>query len=266
MISFIIHIRKDTEERVKNLHTVLAYYKQISPDSEFVFVEDDNIQNFSFLKHIPNVKYIFMYNDTVYNKSKGYNIGLKNATYNNICFLDIDGVISKLNLLKAIDVITTTSKCLCLGYNGTCMYFNYVVKNQIPTTPNNLYDFLDSYVDKSQIRSFYMGVNYSIPNLKAMGGCLFGTKSTFEYIGGFNPNMNGWGFEDTEIIDRAKILKVQINAINTTQPYFFHLPHDEDMKRRKEDHIDFDKNHNENKKICSMNESQLKQYISTWLK
>ena len=165
MLTFIIHLRKDTEERVKNLHTVLKYYKQILPDAEFVFVEDDKIQNFSFLKNISNVKYVFMYNDDVYNKSKSYNLGFKYAKNNNICFLDIDGIVSKLNIDKAIEVISTNPNCICLGYNGTCMYFNYNVKNLIPKDNYNLYNYLETFINKKAVIPFYIDSNYSIPNL-----------------------------------------------------------------------------------------------------
>jgi predicted glycosyltransferase involved in capsule biosynthesis len=241
------------------------YYRRISPSgTEFVFVEDDAEQHFKMLQEEKDVKYVFVYNDAIYNKSKSYNIGLSHATHDNICFLDVDGVISCSNLLKAIETISCVPECICIGYNGTCMYFTYTVKDQIPVNVDNLYEFLDSFVDKQTIYPFYIGENYSIPNLKAMGGCLFGTKQTFKRLGGFNPYIKGWGFEDTEIIDRAKKLNIKIFAINTESPYFFHLPHDKERFSKKEDHSFFQQNHNENKKINNMSKGQIEEYINTW--
>ena len=51
MLTYIIHIRKDTEERVKNLLMTFDYYRRISPSgTEFVFVEDDAEQHFKMLQ------------------------------------------------------------------------------------------------------------------------------------------------------------------------------------------------------------------------
>lgn len=261
MISFIVHLRKDSEERIKNTDIIIPYFCSLVPGCEFILVEDDIESNLSFLQK-DNIKYFHFKNNDVYNKCKSYNYGLTKATKDIVCFLDIDCLISKDNLLLAIKQ-ATENKGIFIGYNRTCMYFNYNVKNQIKTH-ENLYEFLDSFVDKNNIFTLFKNDKYTITNTKAVGGCLIGRKKTFEEINGFNPNFKGWGYEDDEIISRARILEIPIYAINSSKPFLFHLPHDTDLHRDKSNHTFYSHNHTEVSKVEAMDKQQLTEYIKTW--
>lgn len=262
MISFIIHLRKDSEERVKNINIILPYFRSIAPDCEFVIVEDDDLQYFNYLSKDNDIIYHHYKNSDMYNKCKGYNIGLSLCTKEIVCFLDIDCLISKENLLKSLETLQQADG-ICIGYNGTCIYLDYPVKQQV-TTHENLYDFLDNFIDKKNIYTMYKCSNYTITNTKAVGGCLIGSKKIFKQINGFNPNFIGWGYEDNEIISRARILKVPLFYINTSKPFLFHMPHEIDQWRNKSQHPFYEHNHREVAKVESMNFSQLTQYIQTW--
>lgn len=262
MISFIIHLRKDSEERLKNISITLPYYRSIAPDCEFVIVEDDEMQNFKYLSKESDVIYHHFKNSGIYNKCAGYNRGLSLCTKDNVCFLDIDCIISSENLHKSLHTVKNENG-ICIGYNGTCIYFDYPVKRKIETH-ENLYDFLDTFIDKNKLYIMYKCSNYTITNTRAVGGCLIGAKKVFEKINGFNPNFIGWGYEDNEIISRSRILKVPIFYINTNKPYLFHLPHEIDQWKNKSNHPFYEHNHKEIAKIESMNFSQLTQYIRTW--
>lgn len=261
MISFIVHLRKDTEERIKNINLVLPYIKSIAPDCEVIVVEDDSVQNFKYLEN-EYISYYHIENSGIYNKCKGYNYGLKKSTKDIVCFLDIDCVISKENLDTAVKT-ALSSNGICIGYNGTCVYFEYSVKNKI-TSSVNLYDFLDNYVDKSRLSLLYKTKDYTITNTKAVGGCLVGRRDVFDSINGFNPNFLGWGYEDNEIISRARILKVPLFYINTSKPFLYHLPHEENQLKDKSRHNFYDHNHREVTKVEAMTTDELKEYIKTW--
>jgi predicted glycosyltransferase involved in capsule biosynthesis len=261
MISFIVHLRKDSEERVKNTNIVIPYFHSLISDCEFILVEDDTESNLNFLQQ-DSVKYYHLTNTGTYNKCRSYNYGLTKATKDIVCFLDIDCIISEENLLLSIKQATNNTG-IFIGYNRTCMYFNYNVKNQIKTY-KNLYEFLDSFVDKNNIYTLFKNNNYTITNTKAVGGCLMGKKKTFESMNGFNPNFKGWGYEDDEIISRARILEIPVYAINSAKPFLFHLPHDTDLHRDKSDHTFYKHNHAEVSKVEAMNKQQLTDYIKTW--
>jgi predicted glycosyltransferase involved in capsule biosynthesis len=263
-ITFIIHLRKDTEERAKNVDIVITYYKSILPTCKFIVVEDDKIQNFEYLKDDESIQYIHFYNEGQHNKCKGYNIGLRSCTADIVCFLDIDCIISKQNIEKTINTLEDTGG-ICIGYNGTAIYFNYTVKSKITNVTESLYDFLESFIDTTNIQTGYTNEHYHVANTKAVGGVLFGKRQTFIDIGGFNPNFKGWGYEDNEIIIRANKLGVTPFYINTDKPYLLHLPHiSEKLKNKENIHDSFKLNEQEFLFIKNLPMNELREYIKLW--
>jgi len=263
-ITFIIHLRKDTEERAKNVDIVIEYYKNILPTCKFIVIEDDKIQNFKYLKVDTRIQYIHFYNEGQHNKCKGYNIGLNSCETTIMCFLDIDCIVSKQNIEKAINTLENTDG-LCIGYNGTAIYFNYTVKDRITDATESLYDFLETFVDTVNIRTGYANEFYHVANTRAVGGMLLGYNHIFKNIGGFNPNFKGWGYEDNEIIVRARKLKIPIYSINTPKPFLFHLPHISDENKNKEDtHASYRLNEQEYLKITRFSLEQTLEYIKSW--
>lgn len=259
MITFLYHIRIDTKERAKNLALNSNYYKKMFPDSEFIVVEDNSKPTIT-----PNKDYkvLFFKNEGPHQKCTGYNIGANAATNNILCFVDADTLVSKENMNESLLQLEKISNSIIIGYNGTAIYFNYNVKNQLNET-NLTYDFLNSFVEQDKIYTWYRNNDYLITNTKAVGGCLLMTKKTFKDINGFNPNFKGWGYEDNEIISRARILGYPIYAINTDKPYLFHLPHEE-VERDKSKHGYYSFNEQLIRKIEAMDKSQLQEYIKTW--
>jgi len=265
-ISFIVHFRKDTEHRIKNLHIVYNYYKQIYPNSEFIFVEDDSEEKIKDLVKKED-KYIFFKNDKAYNKCIGYNIGLKRATNEIICFLDIDCLVSIDSLIKSVSLASKGT--LCIGYNGTAVYAQHELKNKITDQKGTvLFKFIADFIDKEKVYTGYSNNLYTIGNTEAVGGCLIGKKEVFEHMNGFNPNFIGWGYEDSEIISRALILEIPLSKIDNTNCNWFllHLPHDEGAvaARDKNNHAFYKHNETEVRKVEAMNKHQLQEYIKSW--
>lgn len=262
-VTFIIHLRKDNEERQKNADIVIPYYRQIAPGCKFVIVEDDVNKNFEYLAKDNDVTYTLMYNEGQHNKCRGYNTGLHASESNVICFLDIDCIVSEENIKKSIDNVDK-NKGFTIGYNGVCVYYDYPAKVQIKTI-DGLYDFLASFIDTSKLITEYKTENYHIANLHAVGGVLFGKRQTFIDIGGFNPNFKGWGYEDNEIIIRAKKLGIPSFYINTNKPYLLHLPHiSKELKNKENTHASYNLNEQEYQKIISLNTEQILKYIESW--
>ena len=267
MVTFIAHIRKDTEERVANLSIVMSHYRKIAPNCKFIIVEDDVLKNFECLSNDKDVEYYHLFNDGAYNKCSGYNFGLSKCKDDIVCFIDIDCIISDSNLIQSIQTVIDTNS-ICIGYNGTCIYFNYNVKNELMHIHNEnveIYDWLRKFVDCDKLTLLYTNEHYHVANLKAVGGSLFGKRETFMKIGGFNPNFIGWGYEDNEIIHRANKLGISICYVNTEKPYLFHLPHIKEENKNKENtHAFFGNNEKEFSKILNMTKYELEEYIHKW--
>ena len=263
-ITFIIHLRKDNEERVKNSNIIIPYFRQTVPGCKFIVVEDDNVQNFEYLSLQDDTTYIHLKNEGQHNKCKGYNIGLKASLTDVVCFLDIDCLISESNIKKSIDTVLSTDG-ICIGYNGVCIYFTYDVKSQLDTNSGPIYQFLESFIDKTNLNTSYTNAFYHVANTRAVGGALFGKRQTFINIGGFNPNFKGWGYEDNEIIIRAKKLNIPVFYINTNAPYLLHLPHiSKELKNKESSHVSYKLNEQEYTRIVNLSKIELIETIKLW--
>ena len=265
-ISFIVHFRKDTQHRMNNLDIVYKYYKSIYPKSEFIFVEDDSEERIKDLVR-PEDKYIFYKNDSTYNKCIGYNKGLKQASNDVICFLDIDCLVSIDSLIKGVSL--AKKGMIIIGYNGTAIYIEHPLKDKINNTGTQLFKFLTSHIEEDNIVTGYFDrQKYCVGNTNAVGGCLIGTKDTFAKINGFNPNFIGWGYEDNEIISRAGTLGVPVAKVGNDNPnwFLFHLPHEEGgvAIKDKDKHDYYLHNEKEVQKVEAMDQEQLKEYIKSW--
>jgi len=278
-VSFIVHFRKDTDHRMVNLDIVYNYYKDVLPDSEFIFVEDDSEKRIEHLVKKED-KYIFFENKDVYNKCKGYNLGFKEASNDIVCFLDIDCLVSIDSIIKSIAI--AKKDWLIIGYNRTAIYIEHPLKAKIKDKKGvQLYKFLESHIEEDNIETgWYDKQKYSVGNTNAVGGCLFGSKAMFKKINCFNPNFIGWGYEDNEIIARAGILGVTVAGVgrgysdviddgggtNKTNWLLLHLPHEEGgvAIKDKDKHEYYHHNYEELNKVCDMSKEQLTEYVKTW--
>ena len=251
---------------MNNLDIVYKYYKSIYPKSEFIFVEDDSEERIKDLVR-PEDKYIFHKNDSTYNKCIGYNKGLKQASNDIICFLDIDCLVSIDSLIKGVSL--AKKGMIIIGYNGTAIYVEHPLKDKINDNGTQLFKFLSSYIDEDNVvTGYYDRQTYCVGNTNAVGGCLIGSKDTFKKINGFNPNFIGWGYEDNEIISRAGTLGVPVAKVGNNNPnwFLFHLPHEEGgvAIKDKDKHDYYLHNEKEVQKVEAMSQEQLKEYIKSW--
>ena len=270
-ISFIVHYRKDTEERLDNLHIVYEYYKVIYPNCEFIFVEDDSEKTIEHLVKEGDT-YVFFNNDGVYRKCEAYNIGFKASSNDIVCFLDIDCLVSINSLLTSIKALKSVKDALIIGYNGVAIYIEYNLKNATQhLTGINLFNSLTLNVDKTNITSLYNNKYYTIGNTEAVGGCVIALRDTIDKVNGFNPNFIGWGYEDNEMISRCRILGYKVISVGAgdlnLDNVLFHLPHEDTYKvalNDKSKHKFYKSNWEEVSKVEKMDQKELKKYIKSW--
>lgn len=256
-LTFIIPYHHDHDERLKNFNIILPYYQLNYPDSKFIVVETSEVQKL----HALHVDYYHSPQKEIFNKSKAYNLGLHHCKTDVVCFLDTDCIVSKESLDKAV-LKAKLNPNIYIGYNGTCIYFEYHIKNDIDAV-HGLYDKLDAHVNKKQIHTHFKNDDYEITNTKAVGGCLVGSTAVFKQVNGFNPHMQGWGFEDNEMVSRAHKLGHYPHLVNSNKPLLFHLPHHE-TKMDKSAHAHYAANNAVFNEMNNMSKTQLTQYINTW--
>lgn len=256
-LTFILTYSHDTSERIKNYNLILNYYKNLYPDSTFNVVEQGINKT---LEPTDNVNYFFIKSEKTFNKCIAYNLGLSKTTTDIACFLDVDCIVSKESLDKAVEKSKNTSD-IYIGYNGTCIYFEYIIKNSIKTT--DLYNELIKHVDVSNLYTNFSNEKYLVGNTRAVGGCLVGQTKIFKDINGFNPNIIGWGYEDNEVVLRAHKLGYHPHYIITSKPILLHLPHYE-SKTDRSLHNNYQNNEKTYRLVQSLSKEELLEYIKTW--
>ena len=241
MISFIVPYKEDNEERKSNLEFAKEYYSSLVPESEFILISQKDTETF-------------------FHKTRMYNEGAKKAKHNILCFLDCDTFVSEESIYKSFTLAQKDNNVI-IGYNGVAIYLTLKAKNKISKlTYEKLLSFLPEDFKPELNNS---NDNYNVANTQAVGGCLVMNKKCFKDIGGYNPNFKNWGYEDTEIVRRANLIKKNVLSVNSKNPYLFHLPHDDDKAPRNA-HEYYHDNEQDYYKVIAMGYENLKEYIKTW--
>ena len=181
--TFIILYRHNIE-RLNNLKRVLEWTNGFS-NSEVIVVEQDKHSHLSHLNL--RCRHIFTKCDIPFNRSWGFNVGLKYATTDIVVFTDCDLImnpdkfIESLKLIEKYDMVSPYSSVVDLDPNESQMQLNQLINIDRPGRGEN---------DNQKI-------NIS-------GGMVIFKKEAIYKIGGFDENFIGWGGEDDAMTVKVK--------------------------------------------------------------
>lgn len=257
-ISIISHIRIDTNDRLENLLLRNSIFERHCQNLEFVNIEDDIQRRFP---RINNEIYHLTNNSGLYNKNLSYNIGSNLTDRKYYVFLDIDCIIDP-NVLYSITKHSNTVEKL----NESIIYpFEYVIylkeavkktfRNK-PTLENLIINAKKLKVDKNNIGETGALI------VNSCGGCIVSERNFFKSVNGFNPNFEGWGYEDSEFRDRLKILEKK--PFRFLGGYIYHLPHGDHFFQRGKQDREAKTNKAEYNKVCKMTKDECMEYMKTW--
>lgn len=267
MLSYIIPVFIDNNQREENIRNCINYYSNLLDkhiESEIILVEESDkpiLPTLNILDN-PKIKYIYFKSVDSYRKTLSYNYGARLALGDIYCFLDADVFVNPNALITIIEQIRVTPG-VSLGYNGVAIYTTQTGKTPIVNKVIENWDNIKTCIDLNNLTTNYSTKDYLIGNTKAVGGCLICDKQSFYNIGGFNPNFTGWGYEDNEIISRARILETPLFKPNNIEDVLIHAWHDIENKDKSK-HKFYSNNESEVRKVESMDKNQLKEYIKTW--
>jgi len=168
-------------DRTRNLIQVLKYVRSISKYIEILIIEQDTSKS-SELETIAaeyNVKYEFLYNPGLFNRSWGFNFSTRVTDKQKLVFADNDMLIDNECFIQSVTLLDIFS--IVRPYNG---YSNDLTEEQTL-----------AYISTKQIGQ---GIIRNIHNLS--GGVILFNKTTFEQIGMFDERFEGWGGEDDEMM------------------------------------------------------------------
>lgn len=197
-ILYILGYREADHHRKRNIKICIDWLLEIkeklkskSINFDIFVIEQDVSQKFHPVK---NMGYLFVYNDSLYNKPWGFNIAVKlNANYDYYGFGDID--------LIDIDI------------DGFCATIVDAITHNHPTfKPFDQLIYIKelSLVNVSNFSMLCenMKVNHDSPRsgFSYSGGIIFMSKYVIEKIHGWDEIFEGWGFEDYAIDHKINIL------------------------------------------------------------
>lgn len=109
MVSYIFTYRQSTNDRFQNLLATLNWLQIVNvPNLEVVIIEQDSepkLQlpaNYSF-----PIRIIFAYNPGLFNRSWGFNLGIKNTSNQILFFADSDMVVDPALIHQTVNLIQT---------------------------------------------------------------------------------------------------------------------------------------------------------------
>ena len=258
--TFVIFYRKDNDKRERNLNLILDYYFEHLINPTIIVCQEIANLSDNYMSKYPTVKLLAINSSEEYwNKSIGYNTGIANSTTDVICFNDVDVVVD-VNQLKHAEeyLVNTLTAGLVYPFDGRFLCVDEELTNSFANSNTKSLSILKEFEpqtfrinDKTQ--HVFVGHNNS------PGGIVMGRRDILRKINGYCPMFKGWGYEDSEILSRSKILGYKGGRI-TTGPCW-HFNHTDENSSKKETQPF----HESNRQLCSyiesMNKEQLELYI-----
>jgi predicted glycosyltransferase involved in capsule biosynthesis len=241
-LTFLFHVRIDTEERARNLKIITDYYRKNFTNFKNIFIEDDNKMSVSdIIELTENDTYVFSKSTDEWNKCLSFNKGIALAKSEILAFHDLDAIIPPEQMLEAIRQLTDDKEAgLVYPYNGIFLCVNDEIKN---TFANSL-DYKDltcNWPERLQVN--YSNGRVLVGSLGSVGGCVLGRRDNVISSNGYNPNFKGWGYEDNEFPRRVHIMGFSVSKLTDTKAALWHLPHNGPGSSKKADNPYYNKNH-----------------------
>ena len=272
--TFIIFSRLDNEKRQQNLKAILEFYRKNVTDAKFVIVEDDAFpriaENNMFFDAPEDFTYTFIRNKKEWNKSRGYNMGIKLATTERLVFNDVDAIIHPNQLLQSFEQLEERKGGIIYPYNGEFLCTDSEVKEEFIKSvdygvlsrryPSFLpLDGEDPYIYVNRVED---GILFG--HFNSTGGCVLSHKTAMIECNGYNPHFNGWGYEDDEMPKRFHKLGYDVLRLNGERFPCWHLDHTDESSSPKETQENYGDNKCLFEEVSSYTKGEMKNYIKTW--
>lgn len=207
-VTFVIPIRIDSNERKKNLETLINILIR-DYHTNIIIIEADNFQKVNIQND--SVEYHFIFdNQAIFHRTKYLNQLLNLATTPIVAIWDADAIALPHLVLDAVNKIKLGEYVMSFPYDGRFYDMSPAVTQTFQKTLN--YNLLEKNISMMHLMHGY----YSV------GGAFIVDKSRYIKIGGENENFLGWGPEDAE-----RVKRIEINGLSIYRSVgpLFHLSH-----------------------------------------
>ena len=219
-LTFLIPVKLESEDRVRNLKTVLTYLLT-KFDAKILVQEYDTVNNFSttiqpyltkrfgIISH--RFEYIFDKQKTSYfHKTKVLNDLLQRSDTEIVCNYDTDVLLPEKSYITAYDMIKNNQSDVVYPYG--CGVYQKAV-----TFSNKIFkSFIDSDLEITSLDK------YTNLSSSTIGWCQFIRRENYINSYMMNENFQAWGPEDCELYYRLNFLGNTVGRVNV---YVYHLEH-----------------------------------------
>lgn len=241
-ISIIIPTFNRMETLKKGLETLVVQKGTENINWEVIIVDngstDDTKQAIHpFFNLIKNLKYCYIEQEKIPNRSKVRNYGFSKCTGEYISFLD-SGMLVSDNYISTIYENRKNYKLIfhyMYGvYAEVSEFNNDIVKSidvkDISITYNKIKNRND-WIDKREMIFDLPKNSIPAPWVLGWGGAISFSRDVFTKINGFDENIFGWGGEDSDISQR--LIKNVPSYLFCKKSYAIHLPHKNEPSEEK---------------------------------
>jgi len=258
-LTFLIHYRKDSAERLQNLKTVYAFYKQAAVGSRFILIEDGvRTQIAGELGLGAEDAYLFLENPGVWNKCAAFNLGLSRAETEVVCFHDADAVVAPAQLALGVELLgADPAAALIYPYDGRF----YNVSPQVKAAFGAALDLgeLERHLPPERTVST---AEVAVLHTQSVGGSVLGRRDNLLKAKGYNPHFQGWGWEDYEMPER--VAKLGYGVWRLAGEPLWHLPHEGPGASPREQSPYFRQNEAIYETVVRSSKEELERYITGW--
>lgn len=249
-LTVCIPIRIDSKERYDNLQFVINYFTDNTNIPMFI-VEGDSTKKVVFKNDIPDLTYKFIEDhNPVFHRTHYINMMLSSVHTKYAAIWDADIIVPVAQLYDALKVFGKHQCTMVLPHDGRCHYVPPFFSDYVKE--HNDYSALCQYHELMQLMNGY----------KVVGGAFMVDVAKYKIAGWENEYFTGWGPEDAERVRRLYILGEHVHKIPGEMFHLYHpiFPMENEDERNGTKYI----TKKEYCHVCSMNQEELKRYISTW--
>lgn len=247
-VSFLIPVRIDSEDRLENVYMVCKYlYKNF--DTNIILIEADQSPKIDQRLLPENLQYVFIEDHhPKFHRTRYNNQMMELATTSIVSLYDTDVILPVAQMEAAVELLRGRNFEMVFPYDGDFAGLDLLMKAMFSK-------LLDAELFTANSGKLLLGTR------RSYGGCVFLDKKAYQKAGLENEYLTSWGPDDLERWKRMSILGYRIKRIPGA---LYHLPHPGSKNSGYNDKNDRIYLINEYLKVCSMQQSELKQYIKNW--
>ena len=252
--SIVIPVHIDSPERLEHIYFLHYFFNQHFSKHQLIIIEQGKKPQIH-LASSPNIHIEFIKSENGFSSSEISNRGVLLVKSPFFCKYDADAIIHPKAIFDAFEHLKTNpNQSIVLPYNGLSFSIQDNLRKKILQTKDvQLLPFIKPEEIENKLPQ-----DIHLKCQSSSGLIHHFNTSIFKELGGYNEEFIGWGYEDTEIINRFNTLgkpKIILENYNA-----FHLDH----PRKEGDPAQIFKNYCRKQISQAMTPQELRHSIKTW--